>query len=116
MRQPLDVVLGLDTFHDMVITTFDIDRDAATGANLPFDMTFKNIRIVKSEKTTINSSTAPAGDQTSRTVDFGTAGTKKIEDGSNRSREEWRQWVQEQNLSRDALLDYEEKWGVPYPQ
>jgi hypothetical protein len=112
-RQPLDVVLGLDTFHDMIITTFDIDRDAATGANLPFDMTFKNIRIVKSEKTTINSSTAPAGDQTSGTANMGTAGTNKVEEASNREHEEWRQSVQ---AGRTPLWAYEEKWGVPYPQ
>jgi hypothetical protein len=115
-RQPVDVVLGLDTFHNMVITTFDIDREAATGKNLPFDMTFKNIKIVKSEKTAINASTAPAGDQTASTANMGPAATTKVEEGSSKSREEWRQWVQDQNLSRDALLDYEEKWGVPYPQ
>jgi hypothetical protein len=115
-RQPLDVVLGLDTFHDMVITSFDIDRDAATGANLPFDMTFKNIRIVKSEKTTINSSTAPAGDQTANTINMGPAASEKVDPNSDKAREMWRQYVQKQHLSREALLDYEEKWGVPYPQ
>ncbi|GHV81360.1 hypothetical protein AGMMS49944_31510 [Spirochaetia bacterium] len=112
-RQPVDVVLGLDTFHDMIITTFDIDRDVATGANLPFDMSFKNIKIVKSEKTTINSSTAPAGDQTAGIAHMGTAGTNKVDPASDRAKEEWRQSVEEGMTPKWA---YEEKWGVPYPQ
>jgi hypothetical protein len=108
-RQPVDVVMGLDTFYDMIITTFDIDRDAATGKNLPFDMSFKSVKIVKSEKTSINSST----DQTAKIAHFGTAGTNKVEDGSNRSREEWRQSVQ---AGMATPAEYQEKWGVPYPQ
>jgi hypothetical protein len=112
-RQPVDVVLGLDTFHDMVIATFDIEREAATGKNLPFDMTLKHIKLVKSEKTAINASTAPAGDQTASTANMGPAATTKVEDNSNWSREEWRQSV---DLGITPLWAYEEKWGVPYPQ
>jgi hypothetical protein len=112
-RQPLDVVTGLDTFHNMGITTFDIDREASTGANLPFDMSFKTLNIVKSKKTTINSSTAPAGDQTAGTANLGTAGTNKVDPASDRAREEWRQSVDNNMASRE---EYQEKWGVPYPQ
>jgi hypothetical protein len=116
-RQPVDVVMGLATFNNMVITSFDIDRNVETGADLSFDMSFKSVRIVKSETTTINaSSTGPAGDQVAGPANKGTEGTNKVDPDSPEAKKEWQSWVQRQNLSRDALLDYEEKWGVPYPQ
>jgi hypothetical protein len=91
IKQPVDVVLGLATFSNMIITTFDIDREAATGADLPFDMAFKQIRIIKSETTTITANSSPAGDQTAGTVNMGTAGTKKVDPKSNKMQAEWKQ-------------------------
>ena len=66
-RQPVDLVTGLDTFADMVIVNFSIDRDAATGANLPFSMKLQRARTVNAEETEINAST----DQAGRTADMG---------------------------------------------
>jgi hypothetical protein len=45
-RKPVALVTGLDTFPDMIITDFSIDRNAETGADLPFSMTFQNIKMV----------------------------------------------------------------------
>jgi len=69
-RQPVDLVTGLDTFADMVIVNFSIDRDAATGANLPFKMRLQRARTVNAEETEINAST----DQAGRTADMGPTG------------------------------------------
>jgi len=111
-RQPVTVVLGLDTYTDMVITNFEIDRDVKTGADLPFSMSFKKIRIVKSEATTVNSSTG-GGDQTAGTANGGTVGANSQNQQSNRMKEEWRQAVQSGLATPEEYL---EKWGVPYPQ
>lgn len=107
--QPVDVVMGLATFKDMVITSFDIDRSVETGADLPFDMSFKSVRIVKSETTTINaSSTGPAGDQVSGTASAGTVGANKVDPVGNRMKEEWKQSVDMGVATPD---EYQEKWG-----
>ena len=55
----------------MVITKFAIGRDAASGANLPFAMTFQRARIVRAEETEIHASSA---DQAGRTADMGPTG------------------------------------------
>jgi hypothetical protein len=110
-RQPVDVVMGLAAFPNMVIASFDIDRDAETGADLPFDMSFKSVRIVKSETAAINAS--GAGDQVSSTANKGTEGTNEVESDSTYMRNQWRQAVQ---AGKTPLWAYEEKWGVPYPQ
>jgi len=113
-RQPVTVVLGLDTFPNMVITSFDIDRSVETGADLPFGMSFKQVRIIKSETTTINSSSSTGGgDQTAGTANGGVVGTKKVDPKSNRMKEEWKQSVDAGFTSKE---EYMEKWGVPYPQ
>ena len=112
-RQPLDLVTGLDTYPNMVITQFDIDRNAATGADLPFDMTFKQIRIVKSETTKINYS-APSADQTYGTGNMGVAGTKRTDPFSSREKEIWKIEYREtggRNPTRDEYYQY---WGE-YP-
>jgi hypothetical protein len=70
-KQPLDVVMGLDTFHNMVITSYVIPRDVETGADLSFSMTFKQVSIIKSEKTQINGKKATTTNQ-------GTAPSKKV--------------------------------------
>jgi hypothetical protein len=74
----------------MIITSFDIDRDAQTGADLMFSMTFKQVRIIKSESTTINSSTG-GGDQTAGTANGGVQGTKKIDPNSKLMQQVWKQ-------------------------
>jgi hypothetical protein len=113
-KQPVDVVMGLTTATNMIITSFQIGRDAASGANLPFTMVFKKVRIVKSETTTITANSgAASGDQTAGTADMGTAGSNKPNPQSNRMKEEWRQSVQAGMATPE---EYQEKWGVPYPQ
>lgn len=117
-KEKLDVVMGLDTFADMVITSFEIDRDAENGVDLPFSMEFKRIKIVKSDTTAINgTSAAPptsASDQISGTANEGTAATEQPEE--NQSKEEWRRRVRMEGMNRQILADYQRRWGVPYPQ
>ncbi|WP_461257680.1 phage baseplate protein [Treponema sp. R80B11-R83G3] len=113
-KQLLDVVLGLETFTNMVITSFQIDRDVETGANLPFTMEFKKIKIVKSDTTNINasgSSGGSAGDITASTTNQGVAGTEKP--NNSQIKEEWRFSVR-QGIASPA--EYQKKFGVPYPQ
>jgi hypothetical protein len=108
-RQPVDVVMGLATFNNMVITAFDIDRNVETGADLPFDMTFKSVRIIKSEITTINaSSTGAAGDQVAGTANAGTVASNKVDPVSTHMKEEWKQSVEAGRTTPD---EYQEKWG-----
>jgi len=109
-----DVVLGLETFTSMSITAFNIDRDAETGANLPFTMEFKKIKIVKSDTTQINasSSTGGDGDQAGGTTDAGTSGTEQPRDSI--AKEEWRRQIRAGGPATPA--DYQRKFGVPYPQ
>jgi hypothetical protein len=71
-RQPLDLVTGLDVFHNMIITSFAIDRDAENGADLSFSMTFQRVRKIRSAETTINASAAH--DQCAETVNMGQSG------------------------------------------
>ena len=111
-RQPLDVVTGLDTYPNMVIIAFEIDRNAANGKDLPFEMTLKQIRIVKSETTTITAST-PSADQIASTANMGVAGTSRTDPESNRSKEEWRHAVRNGMATRQ---EYERKWGRPFSQ
>jgi len=76
-RQPVDLVTGLDTFHDMVILKFKIDRNVSTGADLPFSMKFQRTRTVTTEETEIH---AASRDQAGRTVDMGPTGRQERED------------------------------------
>jgi hypothetical protein len=68
-KTPVDIVMGLDTFHNMIITTFDIPRDVETGADLSFTMQFKHIKTVKSESAKI--SAAATNDQATPTMNMG---------------------------------------------
>jgi hypothetical protein len=88
-KQPLTVVLGLDTFENMVITSFEIDRDVQTGADLPFSMSFKQVRIIKSETTTVNSSMG-GGDQCYSTAYGGPQGKKKVDPESGFMQDQWK--------------------------
>jgi len=120
-KEPLTVALGLDTFENMVITSFEIDRDVETGKDLPFTMSFKQIRVIKSETTTINASGkfnsatggGAGGAQTAGTANGGVQGTSSPSPQSNRMKEEWKQSVQSGMVSPS---EYAEKWGCPYPQ
>jgi hypothetical protein len=112
-KKPLDVVLGLETFTNMAITTFAIDREAETGANLPFSMEFKKLKIVHSDTTKINASNAgPGGDQTASTTNAGTSGTEQPQDSV--AKEEWRRQIRAGGPATPA--DYQREFGVPYPQ
>lgn len=64
-REPVTVVMGLDTFKNMIITSFNIGRDAETGADLAFDMSFNELKIVKSQSVEINSSQIAADNSAS---------------------------------------------------
>jgi hypothetical protein len=110
-KKLIDVVLGLETCTGMEITSFVIDREAETGANLPFTMEFKKLNIVHSDTTKINASTATgaAADQTSGTADMGVAGTEKPT--NSMSKAEWRFAVREGTATR---AEYQKEWGEPY--
>jgi hypothetical protein len=113
-RQPLDVVTGLDTFTNMVIISLNISRDVETGADLPFSMSLQKIETVKSEETQINASpsSSSASDQAGGTASVGTAGKNNLND-DNSMKERWRQWVR---MGNATPAEYQEQWGVPYPQ
>ena len=111
--QPLDLVTGLDTYPNMVITSFNIDRDVETGADLPFDMTFKEIRIIKSETVTINAS-SPSADQVAGTANMGVAGTTRTDPASNEAKEQWRTMYRNSGGDLPTKDEFYEKWGE-YP-
>jgi hypothetical protein len=99
----------------MVITSFVIDREAETGANLPFTMEFKKLKIIHSDTTKINASNSTggaAGEQTAATTNAGTAATELPT--HNQSKEEWRRQIDSGGPAKPA--DYQRRWGVPYPQ
>jgi hypothetical protein len=113
-KELLDVVLGLETFTNMAITSFAIDREAETGANLPFSMEFKKLKIIHSDTTQINASNkeaGAAGDQTAGTTNAGTSGTEQPQDSI--VKEAWRANVRGNLTSK---TEYQKKFGVPYPQ
>lgn len=110
--RPITVVLGLDTFDNMVITDFEIERSAENGADLPFSMTFKKVRIVRSESTTVNSSSATGGgDQTAGTANGGVCGKNRVNQGTPRMQAEWRQTFQMGGCTRDEYLEVCQRHG-----
>jgi hypothetical protein len=114
-KKLIDVVLGLETFTGMAITSFIIDRDAETGANLPFSMEFKKLKIVHSDTMKINASNTDqngAGDQMGSTANAGVAGTEVPPDSA--AKEEWRRQILAGGPATPA--DYQRRWEVPYPQ
>jgi hypothetical protein len=106
-RQPVDLVTGLGTFPGMVITNFDISRDASTGKNLPFDMAFKKVRIVKSETTTINASSSAVGggDQTSGIANGGLVAGQPSVQRPNYMQEEAKGLLNDGSISKDKYLN-----------
>jgi hypothetical protein len=112
-KKLVDVVLGLETFTGMAITSFIIDREAETGANLPFTMEFKKLKIVHSDTTRINASNNEAGpsvDQTSGTTNAGTAGAEQPQNSI--AKEEWRRQIRAGGPATPA--DYQREFGEPY--
>jgi len=111
-KQPLDIVTGLDTLTDMVITSYNFSRDVETGADHSFSMSFQKIKTVKSEETQIStspsSSASGSGDQAAGIANIGTVGTT---DTTNEFKEAWRRWVREGRATRN---DFFEQWGE-YP-
>jgi hypothetical protein len=108
-KQPVNVVLGLDSFPDMIITSFNIDRDVKTGADLSFTMKFKRIKIVKSETVAIKADSA-AGDQCADTANMGTVST--IQPTVNQNKEHWKRNVA---LNYRTQAEYKREWGTDYP-
>jgi hypothetical protein len=114
-KKLVDVVLGLETFTNMAITSFVIDREAETGANLPFSMEFKKLKIVHSDITKINASNkeaGPSGDQTAKTVNAGPAGTEQP--SNSVEKEKWKWQIRHDGPATPA--EYQKKFGVPYPE
>jgi uncharacterized protein YbcI len=112
-KKLVDVVLGLETFTGMAITSFVIDREAETGANLPFTMEFKKLKIVHSDTTQINASNTEAGssgDQTGGTTNAGTSGTEQSQNSI--AKEEWKRQIRAGGPATPA--DYEREFKEPY--
>jgi len=85
------------------------------SVHLPFSMSFQKIKTVKSEETQISVSSkgGAGGDQAARIANVGNVGSgNKIED-ENSFKEKWRQWVR---AGMGTKEEYQEQWGVPYPQ
>jgi major membrane immunogen (membrane-anchored lipoprotein) len=114
-REVCTVTTGLDVYTDMIITSLNIDRDVETGANLPFSMEFKRIKIVKPETVAINAGApAPgsgaAADQVAGTVNEGTASTKEPDE--NQEKEHWKMEMAEGAITNAY---YTRRWGTVYP-
>jgi hypothetical protein len=114
-KEVCTLTTGLDVYEDMIITSFSIDRDVETGANLPFSMEFKRIKIVKSETVAINAGTpAPgsggASDQLAGTINEGTVSTKEPE--VNQYKEAWKREVARGAISKAY---YFREWHTEYP-
>ena len=106
--EPLTLVTGLAAFPNMVITDFAISRDVETGADLPFDMIFKEIAVVKSETVGIHRKpNLPSSDQVARTLDMGLAATTKIYGG----KEQWRTMYRNSGGANPTREEFYEKWG-----
>jgi hypothetical protein len=80
-REPVTVVMGLGTFKNMIITSFNIPRDAETGADLAFDMSFSELKTVKSQSTEIAASQI-AKDNSDQAQGVGDMGTAAKEEAS----------------------------------
>ena len=112
-RQPVDVVTGLDTLTDMVITSYKYSRDVENGSDLPFTMRFQKIKTVKSEETQISVSSSAAGDQAAGTANMGTAGRSQITD-DNSFKERWRHHYITTGGRNPTREEFYEQWGE-YP-
>lgn len=82
-REPVSIATGLKVYQNMVIKEFNVDRDASTGQSLPFTMTLKEIKTVKSQTVYIPASQL-GGDsaQAQGTSDVGKASAGSVQDNS----------------------------------
>jgi hypothetical protein len=53
-RRVVTIVTGLGTYEDMALPELSIPRDAKTGAALRFMATFRQVRFVTNERTTVS--------------------------------------------------------------
>jgi len=108
-RQPIDVVTGLSTFPDMIIVSFEIPRDAETGADLHFSMRFQSLKIVKSEEVEISVAPIPeAADMVGEVVNLGLVGKTKI---ALDNKEQWLRLHYQTGGSFPTREDFFEQWG-----
>lgn len=68
-KQPMDIVTGLTTMTGMVITSLEIERDEASGADLSFSCTFRKAPVTSSAAT-------PASEQAQGAANTGKSGTE----------------------------------------
>jgi hypothetical protein len=114
-KKEVELTTGLGVYTDMIITAFNIDRDVETGANLPFSMEFKKIKIVKSQTVEISAASPPppgsgdGADQAASTTNEGTASTQQPE--VNQNKEAWKRNVAQGKKTRE---EYFREWGE-YP-
>lgn len=52
-REPITIETSLKTYSDMVLQSLSAPRNAGTGEALRFSATFKQVRLVTSERTTV---------------------------------------------------------------
>ena len=110
--KPLTLVTGLASYPNMVITDFSISRDVQTGTDLPFDMTFKEITVIKSETVAINiKPNLSSSDQVARSANYGTAATSKTDPASNRHKEEMRTMYRNSGGRSPTREEFLEFWG-----
>jgi hypothetical protein len=120
-RQPIALVLGLDVFDNMVITSYNIDRNVENGADLEFTMSFRRIKVIKSETTTINSSLSyqgaggGAGDQIAGTANMGKGATEKPLSDWEHQQARF-EWEINGGDSTETGRDIKEGWQVANPQ
>lgn len=80
-RTPISVVTGLEVFTNMIITDIQIDRSVSNSSNLSFEIMFKNITIVESQKkdlsNNISENNKETKDRASTTKDKGRVQEKK---------------------------------------
>ena len=85
-KQPMDIVTGLTTMSGMVITRFEIERDAQTGADLQFSLTF-----TKAPGAASGASATPATENAMGVTNTGKSGTNEPEK-TNFMTEQANQW------------------------
>jgi hypothetical protein len=87
-RQPVAVVTGLDTFPNMLIMNFSIDRSAENGADMPFSMTFQDANMLKSGDTA-----GAGGDQAAGTASAGLTGKESAPKEDFVERTAYNNWI-----------------------
>ena len=81
--QTVTLVTGLQVRSDVVISGFHVARDATSGQSLIFDMTFKQVVIVKSQSVTIPSAQLPGSQNADGSVNSTGAQAQGTQDKGN---------------------------------